>query len=158
MKLTENRLSGLIDTLNSLICEDGLLARAEREDMVRAVAVIGAVKARIALAKPVQRNRTAAEKKDRVIDPRFPNAGCAWNETDEAKVAEVLSQVKLEDIDEHLYWLSETLGRTPFSVACKIQQLQRLPSDWKDQYRQLSEEIRESEMTVSEFINKRKGA
>jgi hypothetical protein len=46
MKVTENRLDTLIDNLNTLICEDSLLTRQERETLVRAVAAIGAMKAR----------------------------------------------------------------------------------------------------------------
>lgn len=35
MKVTENRLDTLIDNLNTLICEDSLLTRQERETLVR---------------------------------------------------------------------------------------------------------------------------
>ena len=43
MKVTENRLDTLIDNLNTLICEDSLLTRQERETLVLAVAAIGAM-------------------------------------------------------------------------------------------------------------------
>jgi hypothetical protein len=46
MKVTEPRLNTLIDNLNTLICEDSLLTRKERETLVLAVAAIGAMKAR----------------------------------------------------------------------------------------------------------------
>ncbi|HCB0298691.1 TPA: hypothetical protein MYM36_005285, partial [Klebsiella pneumoniae] len=39
----------LIDNLNTLICEDSLLTRQERETLVLAVAAIGAMKARVGL-------------------------------------------------------------------------------------------------------------
>jgi hypothetical protein len=35
MKLTEPKLNTLIDNLNALICEDSLLTRQEREDLVQ---------------------------------------------------------------------------------------------------------------------------
>ncbi|EWD06378.1 hypothetical protein P846_05339 [Klebsiella pneumoniae UCI 43] len=38
MKVTEPGLNTLIDNLNTLICEDSLLTRQERETLVRAVA------------------------------------------------------------------------------------------------------------------------
>jgi hypothetical protein len=46
MKVTEPGLNKLIDNLNTLICEDSLLTRQERETLVLAVAAIGAMKAR----------------------------------------------------------------------------------------------------------------
>ncbi|EJN7415155.1 DNA-binding protein, partial [Escherichia coli] len=51
MKVTEPGLNTLIDNLNTLICEDSLLTRQEREDLVRAVAAIGAMKARVGMKK-----------------------------------------------------------------------------------------------------------
>ncbi|HDG5050420.1 DNA-binding protein, partial [Klebsiella pneumoniae] len=52
MKVTEPRLNTLIDNLNTLICEDSLLTRKERETLVLAVAAIGAMKARVGMKKP----------------------------------------------------------------------------------------------------------
>lgn len=49
MKVTEPGLNKLIDNLNTLICEDSLLTRQERETLVLAVAAIGAMKARVGL-------------------------------------------------------------------------------------------------------------
>ena len=63
----------------SLICEDSLLTRTEREDLVRAVAAIGAMKAPVSMKKsttPVG-GKPPAEKKARITDPRFPHAGDA---------------------------------------------------------------------------------
>lgn len=51
MKVTEPGLNKLIDNLNTLICEDSLLTRQERETLVLAVAAIGAMKARVGLKK-----------------------------------------------------------------------------------------------------------
>ena len=51
MKVTEPGLNTLIDNLNTLICEDSLLTRKERETLVLAVAAIGAMKARVGLKK-----------------------------------------------------------------------------------------------------------
>ena len=51
MKVTEPRLNTLIDNLNTLICEDSLLTRKERETLVLAVAAIGAMKARVGMKK-----------------------------------------------------------------------------------------------------------
>nr|WP_227503005.1 hypothetical protein [Raoultella terrigena] len=41
----------MIDNLNTLICEDSLLTRQERKDLVRSVAAIGTMKARVSLKK-----------------------------------------------------------------------------------------------------------
>lgn len=55
MKVTEPGLNKLIDNLNTLICEDSLLTRQERETLVLAVAAIGAMKARVGLKKAMRR-------------------------------------------------------------------------------------------------------
>jgi hypothetical protein len=55
MKVTEPGLNTLIDNLNTLICEDSLLTRKERETLVLAVAAIGAMKARVGLKKAMRR-------------------------------------------------------------------------------------------------------
>ncbi|MBM5558700.1 DNA-binding protein, partial [Klebsiella quasipneumoniae] len=81
MKVTEPGLNTLIDNLNTLICEDSLLTRKERETLVLAVAAIGAMKARVGLKKgeaPAVARREKREKKDRQPDPRFPRAGHPW--------------------------------------------------------------------------------
>ncbi|EON3140552.1 hypothetical protein ACNG4X_003639, partial [Escherichia coli] len=83
MKVTEPGLNKLIDNLNTLICEDSLLTRQERETLVLAVAAIGAMKARVGLKKgdaPTVARREKREKKDRQSDPRFPRAGHPWQE------------------------------------------------------------------------------
>ncbi len=66
MKVTEPGLNTLIDNLNTLICEDSLLTRKERETLVLAVAAIGAMKARVGLKKgeaPAVARREKREKK-----------------------------------------------------------------------------------------------
>ncbi len=74
MKLTEPKLNTLIDNLNVLICEDSLLTRQEREDLVRA---IGAMKARVSMKKSnvPAASKPKEEKQERVPDPRFPHVG-----------------------------------------------------------------------------------
>ncbi|EMB9089916.1 DNA-binding protein, partial [Klebsiella michiganensis] len=49
MNITEDNLNETIDLLNNLICDENLLTRTERLDLVRAVAAIGAMKARVAI-------------------------------------------------------------------------------------------------------------
>ena len=82
MKVTEPGLNKLIDNLNTLICEDSLLTRQEREDLVRAVAAIGAMKARVSMKKSnvPAASKPKEEKLERVPDPRFPHAGEPWRE------------------------------------------------------------------------------
>lgn len=82
MKVTESRLDTLIDNLNTLICEDSLLTRMERGDLVRAVAAIGAMKARVVHAKAVSTpiSKPEEETKERTLDLRFPHAGDAWRD------------------------------------------------------------------------------
>lgn len=66
MKVTEPRLNTLIDNLNTLICEDSLLTRQERETLVLAVAAIGAMKGRVSMKKdevPARGRRENQKKK-----------------------------------------------------------------------------------------------
>jgi hypothetical protein len=86
MKLTEPKLNTLIDNLNALICEDSLLTRQEREDLVRAVAAIGAMKARVSMKKSSvpAASKLKEEKQERVPDPRFPHAGPGGKKRDDA--------------------------------------------------------------------------
>ena len=80
MKVTEPGLNTLIDNLNTLICEDSLLTRKERETLVRAMAAIGTMKARVGMKKPAipASSKPKEEKQAPVPDPRFPNARQAW--------------------------------------------------------------------------------
>lgn len=157
MKVTETRLNTLIDNLNTLICEDDLLTRQERETLVRAVAALGAMKARVSMKKgeaPAVSKPKKNEKKEIIPDPRFPHAGDAWSEEEEVFLQDALDSVPDEEIGTHLFWLAEKLGRTPFSVACKIASQRNLKNGWKEQFREISDKIRESELTISEFVSK----
>lgn len=60
--------------------------------MVRAVAAIGAMKARVAILSSQKSSSIKRVEKERkkVIDPRFPNAGIPWNDNDESMLREVL--------------------------------------------------------------------
>ena len=73
MKVTENRLDTLIDNLNTLICEDSLLTRQERETL--------GGRGRHRRHESARRHEKAAvpasskpkeEKQAPVPDPRFP--------------------------------------------------------------------------------------
>lgn len=97
MKVTEPGLNTLIDNLNTLICEDSLLTRKERETLVLAVAAIGAMKARVGLKKgeaPAVARREKREKKDRQPDPRFPRAGHPWQEDEKTLLSDALDSVR----------------------------------------------------------------
>lgn len=138
MKVTEPGLNKLIDNLNTLICEDSLLTRQERETLVLAVAAIGAMKARVGLKKgdaPTVARREKREKKDRQPDPRFPRAGHPWQEDEKTLLSDALDSVPDEEIGRHLFWLSEKLGRTPFSVAFQIAAIRELQDGWEEQFR-----------------------
>ncbi|QAA75753.1 hypothetical protein D4N21_29620 (plasmid) [Klebsiella variicola] len=52
---------------------------------------------------------------------------------------------------KHHFWLSEKLGRTPFSVACKIASQRHLTNGWKEQFREVSDKIRLSGLSINEY-------
>ena len=137
MKLTEESLNLVIDILNDLICEGKMLNDVERRSLLNAVMAITAVKERSVVSVSSRKEQSKKEKKEREIDPRFPNAGVAWNEADESLLRDVLEDVPDDEIGKHLFWLAEKLGRTPYSVACKVRQIKKLPAEWKDQFRTL---------------------
>lgn len=155
MKVTEPGLNTLIDNLNTLICEDSLLTRKERETLVLAVAAIGAMKARVGMKKseaPAAAKPEKSERKEIIPDPRFPNARQAWVVEEETLLLDVLDGVPNDDIGNHLFWLSEKLGRTPFSVACKIASQRHLTNGWKEQFREVSDKIRLSGLSISDYM------
>lgn len=57
-----------------------------------------------------------------------------------------------DDIGKHLFWLSEKLGGTPFSVACKIALQRHLTNGWKEQFREVSDKIRLSGLSISDYL------
>lgn len=155
MKVTEIRLATLIDNLNTLICEDDLLTRPERETLVLAVAAIGAMKARVSMKKSEEPAAAKPEKtgrKEIIPDPRFPNARQAWVAEEETLLLDALDGVPNDETGKHLFWLSEKLGRTPFSVACKIASQRHLRNDWKEQFREISDKIRLSGLSISDYM------
>ncbi|EPX2831287.1 MULTISPECIES: DNA-binding protein [Enterobacterales] len=155
MKVTETRLDTLIDNLNTLICGDDLLTRQERETLVRAVAAIGAMKARVSMKKGEASDvarREKREKKDRQPDPRFPRAGHPWQEDEKTLLSDALDSVPDEEIGNHLFWLSEKLGRTPFSVAIQIAAIRELQAGWEEQFREISDKIRLSSLSISDYL------
>lgn len=46
-KLTEARVNSLVETLSALICEDDLLTREQRENMIMTVATLGGMHERL---------------------------------------------------------------------------------------------------------------
>lgn len=95
--------------------------------------------------------REPGEKKERIIDPRFWKAGTRWTEEDVTILSDALEPLPVEERGHHVIWLAEKLGRTPYSVACKITTLMDMPENWKDDYRKLSDKIRSSE-AGSEYL------
>lgn len=69
-------------------------------------------------------------------------------------VLDALESVPDEAVGVHLFWLAEKLGRTPYSVACKIVALRDMPEEWKDQYRKVSDDIRKSGLNISDYVQK----
>ncbi|WP_200780726.1 DNA-binding protein [Klebsiella oxytoca] len=154
MKVTEPGLNTLIDNLNTLICEDSLLTCKERETLVLAVAAIGAMKARVSMKKSTvtAASKPKEEKQERLPDPRFPHAGEPWREEEGTMLLDALESVPDEEVGTHLFWLAEKLGRTPYSVACKISALRDMPNEWKDQFRKVSDDIRKSGLSISDYM------
>ncbi|EBA7134416.1 hypothetical protein B7I57_18890 [Salmonella enterica] len=65
---------------------------------------------------------------------------------------DALESVPDEAVGVHLFWLAEKLGRTPYSVPCKIAALRDMPNEWKDQFRKISDYIRKSGLSISDYM------
>ncbi|OVU81870.1 replication initiator protein [Klebsiella pneumoniae] len=63
-----------------------------------------------------------------------------------------LDSVPDEEIGKHLFWLSEKLGRTPFSVAFQIAAIRELQDGWEEQFREISDNIRLSGLSISDYL------
>jgi len=72
MKLTQNRVDTLIDTLNDLICDEQSITREQRENLIKAVATLGGLKERLRLVSAEKEARQIA-KEEKVKKPREPD-------------------------------------------------------------------------------------
>lgn len=73
VKLTESGVATLLKTLNSLICEEGLLTTEQRQNMVMTVATLGALGERMrqSIEDKAAHKAARAEKKPREPDRRY---------------------------------------------------------------------------------------
>ena len=147
LKLTEAEVESLIDTLNALICEEQLLTREQRENMVRTVATLGGLGERVRLIEAGKDalKQTRAEKppkKPREPDPDFPRSGRKWTEEDLDLIHSVIDELPDDGIDNHILWLSGKQQRTPYGIALKIVGEGRLDKEWADKWKPVAKELR----------------
>lgn len=112
------------------------------------------MKARVSMKKAKRRPLPDGKKgeKDRQPDPRFPRAGHPRQEDEKTLLSDALEPVPDEEIGTHLFWLSEKLGRTPFSVAFQIAAIRELQDGWEEQFREISDKIRLSGLSISDYL------
>lgn len=91
------------------------------------------------------------EKNINVPNPQLPEANNKWREEEIIFLKDALEEVSDDGIDDTILWLAEGLGRTPFSVACMISSYRDLPKRWRDKYRKVLNDIRRSNLTISEY-------
>ena len=148
VKLTQTRLDNLIDTLNALICDDNLLNSEQKENMVRTVATLGGLEERIRQmteareAKKIAKAEKA-EKKPREPDLVFPRTGKIWTAEDLAPIHSIIDELPDSEIDNHILWLSDRQGRTPYAIALKIASEGRLDEEWAKKWKPVAKELRE---------------
>ncbi|NUL39714.1 hypothetical protein [Kosakonia sacchari] len=144
IKLTEYEVATLIATLSTLICEEHLLTREQRENMIRTVATLGGLEERIRHELTVEdASRQKKTNKQREYYPDFPRTGVKWTEEDLNLIHSVIDDLPDEQIDNHIIWLSERQGRTPYAIALKVAGEGRLDKEWAKKWKQAAKDLRE---------------
>lgn len=144
MKIDKKTLNSLLENLNIIICEDNLLTYDQRENMVKTVATVGSLIERTN-GNTAKTEATKIGKKHRMprsSDPRFPNAGKTWSNGEDQVIQDIIEELPDDAIGDHVIWMSEKLGRTPYSVACRIVTLGRCSADWTKPYKALTDRLR----------------
>ena len=82
MQIDKKTLSSLLETLNSIICEDNLLTYDQRENMVKTVATVGSLIERTNgnTVKPEAPKKVKKHRMPSSIDPKVPNSGKPLND------------------------------------------------------------------------------
>ena len=151
MKLTQNRIESLIDTLNEMICDERSLTREQRENMVRTVAILGGLGERQRLiaaedeALEVAGSGKKAEKAKKPREPNavFPRTGKPWQQDDLELIHSIVDDIPDDEIDKHILWLSGQQGRTPYAIALKIVGEGRLNEEWAKTWKAAAKKLRE---------------
>ncbi len=133
MQIDKKTLNSLLETLNSIICEDNLLTYDQRENMVKTVATVGSL---------IERKKVKKYRMPRSSDPRFSNAGKTWSDNEDQVIQDIIEELPDDAIGDHVIWISEKLGRTPYSVACRIVTLGRCSAEWTKPYKALTDRLR----------------
>ncbi|EOW2728987.1 MULTISPECIES: hypothetical protein [Enterobacter cloacae complex] len=147
MKLTENRVDTLIDTLNDLICDEQSITREQRENLIKTVATLGGLKERLRLISAEKEARQIAKnekvKKPRKPDLVFPRTGKPWLPEDLDVIHSIIDDIPDDRIDDHILWLSKQQGRTPYAVALKIVGVGRMDDEWAKAWKPAAKSLRE---------------
>lgn len=146
-KLTQDRVNTLVETLSSLICENELLTREQRENMVKTVAILGGLHERlgqVSASKEVLKQAKAEKaKKTREPNAVFPRTGKIWTQEEAELIHSIIDDIPDQEVDNHILWLSGKLGRTPYAIALKILNEGRMNAEWSKTWKEAAKEIRE---------------
>ncbi|ENN7018128.1 hypothetical protein ACAD17_004556 [Enterobacter ludwigii] len=148
IKLTESKLESLIDTLNTIICDEMNITREQRENLVKTVATLGSLSERQRLIA-AGKNADIPAKEEKAKRPRepnlvFPRTGKIWVQEDLDLIHSIIDGIPDECIDDHVLWLSKQQGRTPYAIALKIVSEGRMNEEWaKKVWKPVAKSIRE---------------
>ncbi len=114
------------------------------------------MKARVSMKKRRSADRCQTgkkgEKKTASLIRVFREPVIPGRKTKKTLLSDALEPVPDEEIGTHLFWLSEKLGRTPFSVAFQIAAIRELQDGWEEQFREISDKIRLSGLSISDYL------
>lgn len=158
---SKNNVTVLIETLKVLICDEKSLTNEERKNLVQCVAILGALSERtlgedIATGAGIAIKKLKKEKGEKKVkepNPVFPSNGKPWLDDDINLIKSIIEDLPDDDIQYHIVWLSEKLGRTPYAIAMKIVSEGRCNQEWAKQFKPLAKEIREEYVGKSDSIN-----
>lgn len=110
------------------------ITREQRENMVRTVAILGALseRQRLYATEKAADKQAKEEKVKKTREPNlvFPRTGKAWVQEELELLHSIMNDIPDDSIDDHVLWLSKQLGRTPYAIAIKFVSDGRMNEEW----------------------------
>lgn len=111
------------------------------------VATLGGMHERlhqVSASKEAQKQaKSKKPKKPREPKIVFPRTGKIWSQEEAGSIHSIIDDIPDHEINNHILWLSEKLGRTPYVIALKIVSEGRMDVEWTKSWKDAAKAIRE---------------